>query len=56
MLGQTSLIVLGVLVLGIFIGSNLGIMLMVFLHMAKKADVLMEELAAAALHSDELES
>ncbi|MBN1935762.1 MAG: hypothetical protein JW934_13925 [Anaerolineae bacterium] len=55
MWGQSAWIIFGILMLGIFIGSNLGIMLMAMLHMAKRADLAIEDLVLVIAQSDELE-
>ena len=55
MLGQSLWTIFGIMMLGIFIGSNLGIMLMALLHMSKRADLVIEDLAAVVVQLEDAE-
>ncbi len=55
-MGQNLWVIFGILALGIFIGGNLGILLMVMLRMAKQADMLMEEMATEIISPDDPEA
>lgn len=50
---QVLWIIFGVLVLGIFVGGNLGILMMCLLQVSKRADMLSEELLAVAVSSED---
>ena len=55
MSGQILWIGFAVLMLGIFIGSNLGVMLMCLLQVSKKADDLNEKLLSVPVEHDDMD-
>jgi hypothetical protein len=55
MSGHILWAVFAVLLLGIFIGSNLGIMLMCLLQVAKKADHISEKLTSIPVEHDDID-
>lgn len=55
MSGQILWAVFAILVLGIFIGSNLGIMLMCLLQVAKRADNMTEKLLSIPVEHDDID-
>ena len=55
MSGQMLWIIFAVLLLGIFVGSNLGVMLMCVLQMGKRSDIRTEELLTVYVKNDDID-